>query len=71
MAIQKRFPVSNQDVFPAGCWLVAEVSAVLDFNAPSRADGSKPQQLCKDSGLPLWAVQVLDADPEARRRPRR
>ncbi|MCG7321625.1 plasmid replication, integration and excision activator [Arsenicicoccus bolidensis] len=37
---------------------------MLDFNAPSRADGSKPQQLDKDSGLPLWAVQVLDSDPE-------
>lgn len=62
MAMQKRFPVRFEDVFPRGAFLVSEVEAVLDFNTPQRGDGSRPQQFDKDSGLPLWSVQVLDAD---------
>lgn len=65
MAMQKRILFRHSDVFPHPVYLVDEVSPVVDFNAPARADGSKPQQLDKESGLPLWQVQVLDADPEA------
>lgn len=68
MAIQKRFPVQHSDVFPAGAWLVGAVEPVTDFNAPARPDGTRPQQLDKDSGLPLWAVPVLDADEQAGKR---
>lgn len=68
MAMQKRFPVQHDAVFPNGCYLVDEVTPVLDFQAPARPDGSKPQQLDKDTNLPLWQVQVLDADPEATKR---
>ncbi|MCG7320812.1 plasmid replication, integration and excision activator [Arsenicicoccus bolidensis] len=68
MAMQKRFPVRFEDVFPRGAFLVSEVEAVTDFNAPVRGDGSRPQQLDKDNGLPLWSVQVLDADEEAGKR---
>ncbi|MFJ6132193.1 plasmid replication, integration and excision activator [Janibacter terrae] len=38
---------------------------MADFDAEKRSDGSRPQQLDKDSGLPLWQVTVLDADEEA------
>lgn len=38
---------------------------MADFDADKRPDGSRPQQLEKDSGLPLWQVTVLDADEEA------
>ncbi|GMA40845.1 plasmid replication, integration and excision activator [Mobilicoccus caccae] len=68
MAIQKRFPVQHADVFPAGAWLVGAVEPVSDFNAPARPDGSRPQQLDKDTGLPLWSVPVLDADEQAGKR---
>lgn len=68
MAIQKRFPVQHTDVFPAGAWLVGAVEPVSDFNAPARPDGSRPQQLDKDTGLPLWSVPVLDADEQAGKR---
>ena len=68
MAIARRIPVSFADVFPAGAFLVGEVEPVADFNAPARADGSRPQQLDKDNGLPVWSVPVLDADPEASKR---
>lgn len=70
MAMQKRFPVSHADVFPQGAFLVGGVETVSDFNAPARADGSRPQQLDKDSGLPLWSVQVVDADEQAGKRDR-
>ena len=56
-----------EDVFPVGAFLVGEVEPVADFNAERRADGSRPQQLDKDSGVLMWSVQVLDADPEARK----
>lgn len=68
MAMQKRFQVAHHDVFPAGAFLVGEVEPVTDYNAPQRSDGSRPQQLDKDTNLPLWSVQVLDADSEASKR---
>lgn len=68
MAIQKRMSVWHEDVFPAGAFLVGEVEPVADFNAERRADGSRPQQVDKDSGLLVWSLQVIDADPEAGKR---
>jgi len=65
MAMQKRFPVEHSNVFPKGAYLKGEVSPVADFNGEKRADGSRPQQLDKDTGLPLWQVMVLDADEDA------
>lgn len=41
------------------------VEPVSDFNMDPRADGSRPQQVDKESGLPLWQVTVLDADENA------
>lgn len=67
MAVQKRMQVRHEDVFGAGAFLVSEVEAVPDFNAERRPDGSRPQQVDKESGVPLWSVQVVDADPEARK----
>ncbi len=65
MAMQKRFPVQHAEVFPKGAFLKGEVEAVADFNADKRPDGSRPQQVDKESGLPLWQVVVLDADEDA------
>lgn len=65
MAVQRKLQVTHESVFPAPVYLVGEVAAVMDFQAPQRADGSRPQQLDKDTGLPLWQVPVLDSDPEA------
>lgn len=68
MAIQRRFKVQHSDVFPAGAFLKGEVEPVLDFQASKREDGSRPQQVDKESGLLLWQVTVLDADEEAGRK---
>ncbi|MEU7811472.1 plasmid replication, integration and excision activator [Pseudonocardia sp. NPDC049154] len=65
MAIKNRFPVSMGDVFPHGAYVVSEVEAVRDFDKSSQ--GRPVQQLDKESGLPVWSVSVLDADPDARR----
>jgi len=68
MAMQRRLKVQFRDVFPAGAFLVGEVEPVLDFDAPKRGDGVRPQAMDKDSGLPVWSAPVLDADPEAGRK---
>lgn len=68
MAIQRRLNVGHSSVFPAGAFLVSEVEAVLDFQAAVRPDGSRPQKTDPDTGLLVWAVQVLDADETAGKR---
>lgn len=65
MAMQKRIKVDHRDVFPLGAFLKGSVEPVADFNAEPRADGSRPQSLDKETGLPVWQVTVLDADEEA------
>lgn len=67
MAVQQRMPIKDEDAFPHGAYQLSEVEAVPDFKQAKREDGSRPQQLDKDTGLPVWSVQVLDADPEARK----
>ncbi|PUB23966.1 hypothetical protein C8K30_110109 [Promicromonospora sp. AC04] len=64
MAMQRRFAVAHGDVFPAGAVMKGEVQPVGDFDAPKREDGSRPQQLDKETGLPLWQVVVADLDDE-------
>jgi hypothetical protein len=66
MAIQGPLKVEFGEVFPYGAYLVGAVEPVRDFEA-SRA-GAPVQQRDKTSGLPLWQVDVLDGDPEARER---
>ena len=63
MAIARRFKISHDEVFPFGAYLVAEVGPVFDYDKSSK--DAKVQQVDKDNGLPLWSVEVLDADPEA------
>lgn len=68
MAMQKRFRVEHGEVFPRGAFLKGEVEPVLDYDAEVRPDGSRPQQVDKESGLLLWQAVVLDADEEAGKR---
>ena len=63
MAMARRFKISHDEVFAFGAYLVGEVSPVFDFEKSSK--DAKVQQIDKDNGLPLWSVEVLDADPEA------
>lgn len=65
MAMQKRIRLQHGDVFPMGAFLKGGVEPVADFNAEPRGDGSRPQSVDKETGLPVWQVTVLDADEEA------
>jgi hypothetical protein len=60
------FPVEFGTVFPSGAYVAGGVEKVRDFE---RSTGDRVvQQTDKHTGLPLWVVEVIDADPEARQR---
>lgn len=65
MAMPRNLPVEFKVAFPHGAYLVSEVVPVTDFNL-STAE-KKIQQIDKDTSLPMWAVEVVDADPEAKK----
>jgi hypothetical protein len=53
-------------VFPHGAYAAGGIEVVRDFD---RSSGDRVvQQADKHSGLPLWVVEVIDADPDARQR---
>ena len=66
MALQGPIPVEFGAVFPDGAFAAGGFEMVRDFD---RSQGDRVvQQTDKHSGLPLWVVEVIDADPEARQR---
>ena len=66
MSLQGPFPVEFGMVFPSGVYAAGGVEKVRDFE---RSSGDRVvQQTDKATGLPLWVVEVIDADPEARQR---
>ena len=68
MAMQRRIRVGHSEVFPRGAFL-KDVAPVVDFEASkARTDGVKAQAKDKDTGVPLWACTVLDADEDAGRK---
>ena len=60
------FPVEFGAVFPSGAYAAGSVEKVRDFDK-SKGD-LVIQQTDKATGLPLWVIEVIDADPEARQR---
>ena len=65
MAVQGPIPVEFAQVFPRGLFAAGAFEPVRDFEA-SKAGGRFVQSKDKQSGLPLWQVDVIDADPAAR-----
>jgi hypothetical protein len=65
MAINGRFKVTMGDVFPHGAFIVSEVEPVRDWEKST--PGQLVQAVDKESGLLVWSVSVLDADPDARK----
>ena len=66
MALQGPIPVEFGAVFPAGAYAAGAIEMVRDFD---RSSGDRVvQQNDKHTGLPLWVVEVIDADPDARQR---
>jgi hypothetical protein len=66
MAIQGAIPLGQDLVFPHGAYVVGEVEQVQDFDR-KQAGEVDFQSRDKNTGERLWAVRVVDADPEARR----
>ena len=64
MALQGPIPVQFSQVFPHGAFAAGVIEPVRDFDASK--DGRFVQAKDRDTGLPLWAVDVIDADPAAR-----
>jgi hypothetical protein len=66
MALQGPIPVQFGQVFPDGAYAAGGFEMVRDFDrsTPDRA----VQQADKDSGQPLWVVEVIDAQEDARQR---
>lgn len=64
MAIQGAIPMEHGGVFPWTCYMVGEVTPKRDFDKSTREQAF--QEVDKDTGLPVWVVEVVDADPDAR-----
>jgi hypothetical protein len=64
-----RFAVRLEDVFPSGCVMGADtiVSKVVDFDKRGKADD---QDIDKATGERVWAVRVMDLDPDLEGRSR-
>ncbi|MGW0061842.1 plasmid replication, integration and excision activator [Streptosporangium sandarakinum] len=61
MALQGPIPVSFDQVFPHGCYIVGEVEQVKDFDAST--NGRTVYAKDKTTGELVWQVAVMDADP--------
>jgi hypothetical protein len=66
MALQGQIPIEFGMVFPAGAYAAGGIEMVRDFDR-STAD-RLVQQTDKETGLPLWVVEVIDAQENARQR---
>lgn len=65
MAMPRKMPVEFGVVFPYGAYAVGEVSPVRDYD---RSTKEVPIQATDpDTGLLVWSVEVVDADPEAKK----
>lgn len=64
-----RFVVRFEDVFPSGCVMGPDTMAVKvsDFEKRGKADD---QDIDKQTGLRVWAVRVMDLDPDLEGRSR-
>ena len=66
MALQGAIRVEFGAVFPDGAYAAGKFEMVRDFD---RSSGDRVvQQINKVTGLPLWVVEVIDADEAARQR---
>lgn len=65
MAMPRQIKIEFGEVFPHGAYAVSEVSQVKDFDKSSK---DRPvYAVDQDSGMSVWSVDVMDADPEARK----
>src|SRR5437763_1952144 len=66
MALQGPIPVEFGKFFPDGAYVASGFELLRDFD---RSKGDRVvQQIDKITNLPLWTVDVIDADKSARQR---
>ena len=66
MALQGQIPIEFGTVFPDGAYAAGGIEMVRDFD---RSSGDRVvQQVDKHTGLPLWVVEVIDTQEDARQR---
>ena len=64
--LQGQIPIEFGMVFPDGAYAAGAIEMVRDFD---RSSGDRVvQQIDKVTQLPLWVVEVIDADETARQR---
>jgi hypothetical protein len=66
MGVQGPFKVDCSALFPHGLGVVSGVAQLDDFDASTREN--RVQARDRDTGLPVWTVDVMDFDPDARER---
>lgn len=66
MSVQGPFKVDCREVFPYGVGIVGAVAPMADFDRSTPEN--RVQARDKDTGLPVWVVDVMDFDPDARER---
>src|SRR5215204_5102234 len=64
MALTGQIGMEHGQVFPFGCFMVGEVEPKRDFDRSTR--DQFVQEADRDTGVALWQVDVVDADPEGR-----
>jgi hypothetical protein len=65
MAVSGGIPVEFGAVFPHGAFVIGEITPEADFDQSTKEN--RVQKRDKNTGLPVWVVPVMDADPEARK----
>ena len=66
MSVQGPIPVEFGTVFPSGAYAAGAFDPVRNFDAST---GEKfVQSHDKATGAPLWVIEVIDPDPQARTR---
>jgi len=68
MSIPKWLHVTHDQVFSLGAFLVSEVKPMIDFDKSS--GDNRVQATDRETGAPMWQVEVLDGDPAAPKRSR-
>ena len=63
MVMPRKVPVEFGVVFPYGAYAVGEINPVRDYDRSTREN--PVQATDPDTGLLMWAVDVVDADPDA------
>ncbi len=66
MAVQGPFKVESSELFSHGLGVVSAISARNEFGAGTKEN--PVQERDKATGLPIWQVDVMDFDPDARER---